>query len=526
MKALTLIFQKRGYKWDAIAPEEMTDDKLKDFLATARIPNDELARDIEKQIKRREENPDDPLRGKKKVSPGELRGLLEAARKRDRQPRQAEHRSVKEADLREVIDGFGKAAGLPKELTERWKQELCGGANEKGKLKHGLLSKFLRLARFKNRLRSGCAWCGKATPRKSKVRHVAYVAAVCNLRVRDGRIPPRLNDAEKHVFWNWWELREAAAGKSETEKDAPKEAGIKSHLRRLGAQEKMARQFFDLLWNRDAKGRASLCREHLEQAAKGASMKDAGVDWQTISVRKAPNPCREQHDARVLHRLEQILFKKGKTGDNALRYGPVAFVTLEIPPPQTEQARKGEQKERKPEPFMERLAKETGGVCIYCDPGNPNPPESKDHIFPDSRGGPSVWDNLVPACKACNTAKLDQTPWEWFGRNDTARWAAFEARVEELARKGVPAVDEESGDGKSRNPRFIRISERKRSLLLRREADYPENPTGLAHVGSGPRQFVVGLSNLFVRRGFKPPRIDYQLGGSHASSYQRGCRAC
>src|SRR5437762_403118 len=137
VKALTLIFQKRGYKWDAIAPEEMTDDKLKDFLATARIPNDELARDIEKQIKRREENPDDPLRGKKKVSPGELRGLLEAARKRDRQPRQAEHRSVKEADLREVIDGFGKAAGLPKELTERWKQELCGGANEKGKLKHG-----------------------------------------------------------------------------------------------------------------------------------------------------------------------------------------------------------------------------------------------------------------------------------------------------------------------------------------------------------------------------------------------------
>ena len=31
VRALTLIFQKRGYKWDAVELQKMTDDKLKDF---------------------------------------------------------------------------------------------------------------------------------------------------------------------------------------------------------------------------------------------------------------------------------------------------------------------------------------------------------------------------------------------------------------------------------------------------------------------------------------------------------------
>jgi hypothetical protein len=77
----------------------------------------------------------------------------------------------------------------------------------------------------------------------------------------------------------------------------------------------MARQIFDLLWNDEPQGRANLCKQHLEMAAKGMTMKEAGVDWQTIAVRKAPNPCRQQHDARVLHRFEQILFRPGKMGE-------------------------------------------------------------------------------------------------------------------------------------------------------------------------------------------------------------------
>ncbi len=119
VKALTLIFQKRGYKWDAIELAEMTDSKLKDFLSTARVPTDQLRNEIRGQIKRREDDPENPVRGKNKVSPEELHRLLDEARQRPRQPRQAEHRDVKAADLGEVIDGFGKSAHLPEALTER-----------------------------------------------------------------------------------------------------------------------------------------------------------------------------------------------------------------------------------------------------------------------------------------------------------------------------------------------------------------------------------------------------------------------
>jgi hypothetical protein len=527
VKALTLIFQKRGYKWDSIALEEMTDGKLKDFLSTARIPNDELFADVRAQIKRREDDPGDPVRGKSKVPPAELLDLLEKARKRQQQPRQAEHRSVKAAELIGVIAGFGKPAGIPSATLQRWQRELCGFTGENGKEKFGLLNKVLRPARFDNRLRTGCAWCGKPTPRKSKVRKVAYDAAVRNLRVREGRRVRRLNDPELEVFWTWWRLREEASAKAKEQPvkaaeegarkpakgtDAPKHETIKKHLQRLGAQDKMARQIFDLLWNEKAKGRASLCAQHLEMGARGATMKDAGVEWQTISVRKAPNPCREGHDKRVLHRLEQVLFRPGESGDKAWRYGPVQFITLEVPAPQTEQARKGEMKPRKLEPFMARLAKETGGVCIYCDPANPRPAEDKDHVFPQSRGGPDVGDNLVPACKKCNTEKDNRTPFEWL--QDGQRWEAFTARVNELADKGVPlpGEPEETGKKKTQPARCIWISERKRALLLSTESEYPENPTPLAHVGARPRQFVVELGRLFRGRGVKPPRIDYRLG--------------
>ena len=35
-----------------------------------------------------------------------------------------------------------------------------------------------------------------------------------------------------------------------------------------------------------------------------------------------------------------------------------------------------------------------------------------DHVLPESRGGPWVWDNLVSACRECNLKKGDRTPEE------------------------------------------------------------------------------------------------------------------
>ena len=45
-----------------------------------------------------------------------------------------------------------------------------------------------------------------------------------------------------------------------------------------------------------------------------------------------------------------------------------------------------------------------GGRCQYCSA----PAESIDHVVPRSRGGQHVWENVVAACRACNTRKRDR----------------------------------------------------------------------------------------------------------------------
>ena len=45
-----------------------------------------------------------------------------------------------------------------------------------------------------------------------------------------------------------------------------------------------------------------------------------------------------------------------------------------------------------------------GGVCQYCG----DRAESIDHVIPRSRGGQHVWENVVAACRRCNTSKRDR----------------------------------------------------------------------------------------------------------------------
>ncbi len=53
------------------------------------------------------------------------------------------------------------------------------------------------------------------------------------------------------------------------------------------------------------------------------------------------------------------------------------------------------------------------GRCYYCG-RKVNPSElTMDHLVPLSRGGRSVRENLVPACKECNAKKKYLLPWEW-----------------------------------------------------------------------------------------------------------------
>jgi 5-methylcytosine-specific restriction endonuclease McrA len=49
-----------------------------------------------------------------------------------------------------------------------------------------------------------------------------------------------------------------------------------------------------------------------------------------------------------------------------------------------------------------------GYRCQYCS----SPAESIDHVLPRSRGGQHAWDNVVAACRRCNTRKEDRLPHE------------------------------------------------------------------------------------------------------------------
>ena len=45
-----------------------------------------------------------------------------------------------------------------------------------------------------------------------------------------------------------------------------------------------------------------------------------------------------------------------------------------------------------------------GSRCQYCS----GPAESIDHVVPRSRGGEHIWENVVAACRRCNTSKRDR----------------------------------------------------------------------------------------------------------------------
>ena len=52
------------------------------------------------------------------------------------------------------------------------------------------------------------------------------------------------------------------------------------------------------------------------------------------------------------------------------------------------------------------------GKCIYCDA----PGTSIDHLIPRLAGGPDSADNLVTACKSCNSSKAGHDLYDWADR--------------------------------------------------------------------------------------------------------------
>lgn len=55
----------------------------------------------------------------------------------------------------------------------------------------------------------------------------------------------------------------------------------------------------------------------------------------------------------------------------------------------------------------QNIFKRDGHKCQYC---GSNQDLTLDHVLPKSRNGQSTWDNLVTACKTCNSKKGDRLP--------------------------------------------------------------------------------------------------------------------
>jgi len=47
-------------------------------------------------------------------------------------------------------------------------------------------------------------------------------------------------------------------------------------------------------------------------------------------------------------------------------------------------------------------------TCQYCGSSLTNSTGTRDHVIPESKGGPGTWENLVAACKHCQAKKADK----------------------------------------------------------------------------------------------------------------------
>ena len=70
---------------------------------------------------------------------------------------------------------------------------------------------------------------------------------------------------------------------------------------------------------------------------------------------------------------------------------------------------------RVPQPDKRKISRRAlfardGWSCVYC--GTSGGRLTLDHVVPRSRGGGSVWENVVTACAPCNLRKGDKLPEE------------------------------------------------------------------------------------------------------------------
>ena len=77
-----------------------------------------------------------------------------------------------------------------------------------------------------------------------------------------------------------------------------------------------------------------------------------------------------------------------------------------------EQIRRERQKARELRASQWWKRRRAAGTCHHCGEKFAPKDLTMDHLIPIIRGGKSTKGNLVPSCKACNSARKHQLPFE------------------------------------------------------------------------------------------------------------------
>ena len=73
-------------------------------------------------------------------------------------------------------------------------------------------------------------------------------------------------------------------------------------------------------------------------------------------------------------------------------------------------------KARIPLNLRRRVLERDGYYCVYCDEDLRDAEIHMDHVIPESKGGPTSYDNLQVTCRKCNLAKGILTESEFMDR--------------------------------------------------------------------------------------------------------------
>lgn len=99
---------------------------------------------------------------------------------------------------------------------------------------------------------------------------------------------------------------------------------------------------------------------------------------------------------------------------------------------------------------LRRAVADQGGRCLWCDTAFDRlVPATTDHLVPRLKGGPSVAENEVAACRTCNARRGHLGPSAWLARRREQGWTPDIATVADLLRR----LDGALGDGGHRKVR-------------------------------------------------------------------------